>query len=147
MVPEQQTQRKETDGLKNLPKKEQRRHFTETLASTGEAPGASNQPDTSCQTQPGLASLLTQRLTTSTNKSKSDLKGKERRPTDLLCSNPSKILIKKKEGGACTKADFAQIQPSFIRARLGLVREAGGLCNQSRYKTAILWMEGLRSLV
>ena len=41
------------------------------------------------------------------------------RPADLPCSNPTKVLIKNKDGGACTKADFAQIQGSFIKARLG----------------------------
>ena len=49
-----------------------------------------------------------------------------RRPADHPCCNLTKILIKKKDGGACSKADFALVQRSFIMARLGLAREAGG---------------------
>ena len=131
--PEQQARRKETVRLKNLRKKERRKQAklsaetpaTESSAKTGAAPDPSNQPGPSGLNQPDRASLPTQRSTTSSKRSKSD-KGKEKRPADLPCSNPTKILIKKKDGGVCTKADFALIQRSFIRARLDRAREAGG---------------------
>ncbi|KAL5260653.1 hypothetical protein ACHWQZ_G010717 [Mnemiopsis leidyi] len=108
--------------------------------TSADVPAPATKPSSSAgQTKPDQAPLPTERPTTSASgkKSKSG-KGKERKPVDLPCSSPSKILVTKKDGGACSKADFANIQQSFIKTRLAMGKEAGGSAQPVRIRDSRL---------
>jgi len=144
LTPEQQARRRETVRLKNLRKKERRRlnklPTTDSPGTSADVPAPATKPSSSAgQTKPDPAPLPTERPTTSASgkKSKSG-KGKERKPVDLPCSSPSKILVTKKDGGACSKADFANIQQSFIKTRLAMGKEAGGSAQPVRIRDSRL---------
>ncbi|KAL5250406.1 hypothetical protein ACHWQZ_G016214 [Mnemiopsis leidyi] len=144
LTPEQQARRRESVRLKNLRKKERRRlnklPTTDSPGTSADVPAPATKPSSSAgQTKPDPAPLPTERPTTSASgkKSKSG-KGKERKPVDLPCSSPSKILVTKKDGGACSKADFANIQQSFIKTRLAMGKEAGGSAQPVRIRDSRL---------